>query len=80
MTIMPGNDRRKSNRRQNHRREANLESIKIGGDVGKGGEVTVHYGTVLQRKEKTTFSWFDEFTVEWSETFLTRNKNDKKGE
>ena len=70
MTIMLGNDRRKSNRRQNHRREANLESIKTGGDPDKGREVTVHYSTAPQRKQKTTFSWFEEFTMEWSETFI----------
>ncbi len=74
MTILPGNDRRKGNRRQNHRKEANLESIKIGGDVDKGREVTVHYGTALQRKEKTTFSWFEEFTTEWSETFILQRQ------
>ena len=72
MAILLENDRRRSNRRQNHRREGNLESIKIGGDVDKGREVTIHYGTAPQRKEKFTFSWFEEFTVEWSETFILK--------
>ncbi len=70
MTIMPGNDRRKSNRRQNHRRDGNLESIKNGRDLDKAREVIVHYSTVPQRKQKTTFSWFEEFTMEWSESFI----------
>jgi len=64
------NDRRKSNRRQTHRRKTNAEPIKIGREVDKGQEVTVHGRTALPRKEKSTFSWFEEFTVEWSETFI----------
>jgi len=47
-----------------------MEPIKIGGGVDKGQEVTVHYGTAPQRKEKSTFSWFEEFTMEWSETLI----------
>ena len=74
MAILLENDRRRSNRRQNHRREGNLKSIEIGGDVDKGRGVTVHYGTAPQRKEKTTFSWFEEFTMEWSEAFILRKQ------
>ena len=80
MAILLGNDRRRSNRRQNHGREDNLESIKIGGDVDKGREVTIHYGTAPQRKEKTTFSWFEEFTIEWSETFILQKQKTTRRE
>jgi hypothetical protein len=74
MVISPENenDRRRGNRRQSHRRKTNMEPIKIGGGVDKGQEVTVHYGTAPQRKEKSTFSWFEEFTMEWSETFILK--------
>ena len=74
MAISLQNDRRKSNsnRRQRHRTKGNMEPIKIGGEVDKGQEVTVHYGTAPQRKEKSTFSWFEEFTMEWSETFILK--------
>ena len=64
------NDRRRSSRRQSHRRKTNVEPIRIGGEVDKGQEVTIHGRTALPRKEKSTFSWFEEFTVEWSETFI----------
>ncbi len=72
MTILPEDDRRKSNRRQSHRRKANMESTKIGGEVDKGQEVTVHCGTAPQREEKTIFSWFEEFTMAWSRTLILR--------
>ena len=74
MAISPENenDRRRGNRGQRHRRKTNMDPIKIGGEVDKGQEVTVHCGTALQRKEKPTFSWFEEFTMEWSETFILK--------
>ncbi len=80
MTIIPGDNHRRSNGRQNRRREGNLESIRVGGDVDKGREVTVQFGIAPQRKEKFAFSWFEEFTIEWSETFIQETKDDKKGD
>ncbi len=73
MRITVQNDRRKSSRRQSHRRKANIETTKIGGKGDNGQEVTVRHETTPQRKEKSVFSWFEEFTVEWSETFISRN-------
>jgi hypothetical protein len=73
MAITLQNDRRKSDRRQNRRGKGNIEIIKIGGQGDKGHEVTVRYETAPQRKEKSTFSWFQEFTIEWSETFISKN-------
>jgi len=75
MAISPGNEngRRRGNRRPSHRRKTNMEPIEIGGEVDEEQEVTVHYGTAPQRKEKSTFSWFEEFTMEWSETFILKN-------
>ena len=73
MAITVQNDRRKSNRRQSHRGKGNIETIKIGGEGDKEQEVTIHYQTAPKRKEKLTFSWFEEFTMEWSETFISKN-------
>ena len=56
MRITVQNDRRKSNRRENHRGKRNIETVKIGGEVDQGQEVTVRYETAPQRKEKSTFS------------------------
>ena len=66
------NDRRKSSRRQSHRRKIDIETIKIAGEGDHGQEVTVRYETAPQRKQKSAFSWFEEFTMEWSETFISK--------
>jgi len=79
MAVSLENDRRKSNRRQSHRREGNIEPIKIGGEVDRE-QVTVHYGIAPQRKEKSTFSWFEEFTMEWSETFTLQKQKTTRRE
>ena len=73
MKMAVQNDRRRNSRRQSHRRSTNIETTKIGGKGDKGQGVTVRYGTAPQKKEKSAFSWFEEFTVEWSETFLSNN-------
>ncbi len=72
MAILLENDRRKSNSRRSHRRKGNTEPIKIRGEVDKGQEVTVHCGTAPPKKGKSAFSWFEEFTMEWSETFILK--------
>ncbi len=73
MVITVQSDRRKSNRRQSRRRRGNIETIKIGGEGDKGQEVTIRYETAPKRKEKSAFSWFEEFTMEWSATFISKN-------
>jgi hypothetical protein len=73
MRITLENDRRESSRRQSHRRKTNIEATRIGGEEDNGQEVTVRYETAPRRKEKSAFSWFEEFTVEWSETFISKN-------
>jgi hypothetical protein len=73
MRIAVENDPRRSQGRQSHRRNTNVETTKNGGEGYKGQEVTVRYETAPQRKEKSAFSWFEEFTVEWSETFISKN-------
>jgi hypothetical protein len=73
MRITLENDRRESSRRQSHRRKTNIEATRIGGEEDNGQEVTLRYEIAPRRKEKSAFSWFEEFTVEWSETFISKN-------
>jgi len=67
------NDWRKSKRRQRHHRNTHVETTNIGEEGDNGQEMTVRYETAPQRKEKSAFNWFEEFTVEWSETFISRS-------
>jgi len=73
MNVAVQSDRRRNRRRQSHRRSTNIETTKIAEGGGSGQEVTVRYEIAPRRKEKSAFSWFEEFTVEWSETFLSNN-------
>jgi hypothetical protein len=76
------NDRRKDTRREGSRRKGDVRTIKIDGKEDKEQEVTVRYETAQETKEKSTWSWHEDFVVEWSETFITKNrkKHPKKGE
>jgi hypothetical protein len=56
------------------RRETNIKTTRTGGAGGSGQKVTVRYEPAPQRKETSAFSWFEEVTVDWSETFLSRVK------
>jgi hypothetical protein len=67
------NDRKKSNRKQGARRKTNVEMKRTEGERDRGQEVTVRHKPAPPRKEKSTFSWFEEITVEWSETFLSKS-------
>ena len=60
--------------RRGNGKKGNIETIKIEGEGDKGQEVTVRYETASQRKGKSTFSWFEEFTIEWSEAFVRTKK------
>ena len=82
MVITKEGDRRKGNRRQRNRRKDDVKTIKIEGEGGKGQEVAVRHETVPERKEMSTWRWHEEFTVAWSETFISRKtkENPKKGE
>ena len=80
MAITGQNDRRKGNRRQSTRRKGDIEVIRIEGD--KEQAVAVRHETVLQRKERSIWSWHEEFVIAWSETLITkkRKRNPRKGE
>jgi hypothetical protein len=74
------NDRRKGNRRQGSRRETDLKTIEIEGKEDKEQEVTVVTGA--EKKAASVWSGHEEFTREWSETFITKKKkkHPRKGE
>ena len=76
------NDRRKGIRREVSRRKGEITTIEVEGKEDKEQEVTVRHETAPQTKEKSTWSWHEEFTVEWSETLITRKKkkHPEKGE
>jgi len=82
MRIPVQNDPTKSGGRQSARRKINIETTKNGGEGVGGQEVTVRCETALQREERSTFSWLEEFTMEWSETFISKNwkKVQRRGE
>ena len=69
-------------RRGSDRKKGDIEKITIKGESDKQQEVTVRCETTLQKKERSTFSWLEEFTMEWSETFISKNwkKVHRRGE
>jgi hypothetical protein len=74
MAIATKGDRRKSIRRQSGRRKGDIEKIKIEGERGKEQEVTVRNEAVPQKKASSVWSWHEELTAEWSETFITKKR------
>jgi hypothetical protein len=74
MAIASKGDRRKGIRRQSGRRKGDIEKIKTEGERDKEQEVTVRHEAVPPKKEKSTFSSLEEFTMEWSETFITKKR------
>ena len=81
MAITRQSDRRKSNRRECNRRKGDTKFIKIEEEGGKEQEMTVRQA-VPKKKAKSVWSGHEEFTREWSETFITkkRKKHPRKGE
>ncbi len=75
------NDRSNGNIRENHPRRHEIETTKSEGERADIKEVTVRHETSPKRTERSTFSWFEEFTLEWSETLIQkRQKKHRKGE
>jgi len=74
MAIASKGDRRKSIRRQSGRRKGDIEKIKIEGERGKEQEVTVRNEPVPPKKASSVWSWHEELTAEWSETFITKKR------
>ena len=81
MAITRQSDRRESNRRESNRRKGDTKIIKIEEEGGKEQEMTIRKA-VPKKKAKSVWSGHEEFTREWSETFITkkRKKHPRKGE
>jgi hypothetical protein len=81
MAITSQGDRRKSDRRESNRTKGDRKIIKIEGEGGKEQEMTVRHEAVPKKKARPVWSGIEEFTWEWSETFVTkkRGKNRKRG-
>src|SRR5512139_3094611 len=75
MAVTRQGDRRKGIRRQSGRRKGDIEKIKNGEGGAKEREIIVHHEAVAPQKSKfSVWSWHEEFTAEWSETFITKKK------
>jgi len=74
MAITRQSDRRKGNRRQSTRRKGGIRIIKIKGEEDKEQEVTVRHEAVPKKKGSSLWSGHEEFTREWSESFITRKR------
>ena len=48
--------------------------IKIEKEGDKKQEIVVLHKTLLQKDEGSVWSWLEEFTTKWSETFITKKK------
>ena len=80
MAITGQSDRRKSNRRESNRRKGDKKISKIEEERGKEQEITVRHEAAPKKKATSVWSGLEEFTQEWSQTFVTkkRGKNRKR--
>jgi hypothetical protein len=80
MAITGQSDRRKGIRRQSTRRKGDIKVIRIEGD--KEQAVAVRHEPVPLGKERSIWSWHEEFVIAWSETLITKKekRNPRKGE
>ena len=81
MAITSQSDRRKSNRRESDRRKGDKKIIEIEKEGRKEQEITIRHESVPPKKARPVWSGIEEFTWEWSETFVTkkRGSNRKRG-
>jgi hypothetical protein len=63
------NDQRKGIRGEGSRRKTDVKTIKIEEKEDKEQKLTVRLETRLEKKTGSVWSWYEEFAVEWSETF-----------
>ena len=50
------------------------EKINIEKDGNKKQEVVILHETLIQKDERSVWSWLKEFKMEWSETLITKKK------
>ena len=78
MAITSQSDRRKSNRRESNRRKSDKNINKIEEKGGKEQEMTVRHEAVPKKKARSVWSGLEEFTREWSETFVTKKRGENR--
>ncbi len=74
MAITKQNDRRKSDRRESNRRKGDKKIINVEEEGGKEQKITVRHEAAPKKKAKSVWSGLEEFTWEWSETFVTKKR------
>ena len=72
MAMTRQGDMRKGTRRHSGRRKSDTENVIIVGGRDMKREVTVRHEGVPQKKASSVLSWYEEFSTEWSETFLLK--------
>ncbi len=51
-----------------------VETIKIEKEENEKREIILLSNTPSQGVEKSVWGWLEEFTIEWSETFITKKR------
>ncbi len=71
---MPQHDSTKGSTNQAHRRKGKVDSIEIGWGKDDGREVIIRrLKPASRRKAGSAFSWIEEFTIAWTETFISKS-------
>ena len=80
MAVTKRGDRRKGNRRQSGRRKSDIEEVRIRHEKDKEQEVVVRHEDVLGKKAGSVWRWYEEFSAELNETYITkkRKKNSER--
>ena len=63
--------------RRGDRRKGDAEKITIQGERDTEQEVVVRHETVPEKKVGSVWGWYEEFTAELSETYITKKKRGK---
>ena len=61
-------------------RKSDIKIVKIEEVRDKEQEMTVRRERASRKKEASIWSWHEEFAVAWSESFITKKRNPRKGE
>jgi hypothetical protein len=80
MAVTRRGDRRKDIRRRSGRRKGDIEKITIQGERDEGSNVVGRDEAVAKKKPSSVWSWYEEFTAELCETFITGRKKGKRKE
>ncbi len=78
MAITSKGDRRKGIERESDQRQGEIEKVKIAQEGGKDQEVIVRHEAVPPKEASSVWSWHEEFTAAWCETFITEEKKSRK--